>query len=212
MKKQRTNWLIERFEDQLLERNFEHLPERSQFRKTHLNGFQNMIYNVTDYDDLSIVDVFVGLRNDAIEQLAIPFLQGANRHINDLNTIVTSIRHFLPESPNRFKVYSPKDAQVVVNQSIDFLQQHGFAVLEKLQNLNNLNALLNDLTQKELKWCANPYNRAVRALIAARLAFHPDFELLAQYYLDDLDRRYTIPKHLNRFKELVVFLESYSVN
>ncbi|MEM6700665.1 MAG: hypothetical protein AAF599_19830, partial [Bacteroidota bacterium] len=135
-----------------------------------------------------------------------------NQHVKDLNTIVASIRSFLPNIPNRFKLYTPKDAQNTVNQSIDFLNNNGFGLLEKLHTLTHLNALLNDLNQKDLKWSANPYNRAVRALIAARLTFHPDFERLAQYYLDDLDQRYTIPKHLNRFKELVVFLENYSVN
>ena len=129
-----------------------------------------------------------------------------------MNTIVTSLRSFLPNTPNRFKIHTPKDALQVVNLSTNFLGQNGFVLLERLNPLANLNILLNDLHQKELKWSANPYNRAVRALIAARLTFHKDFDLLAQYYLDDLDRRYTIPKHLNRFKKLIVFLENYSVN
>lgn len=209
---QRATWLIERFKDQLPTHDFEHFPARHQFRKSNSKGFQNIIYSVTNYEELSIADVFIGLRNDAIEQIARPFLQGANQHLHDLNTIVASIRSFLPESPNRFKICTPKDAQNIVNQSITFLDQNGFALLEQLNSLGNLSTLLNDLKQKELNWAANPYNRAVRALIAARLTFHKDFDLLAQYYLDDLDRRYTIPKHLDRFKELVIFLENYSVN
>ncbi|MEO1256907.1 MAG: hypothetical protein AAFY41_18760, partial [Bacteroidota bacterium] len=131
----RAIWLIERFKDELPIHGFEHIAARHQFRKTTSSGFQNIIYSITDYDDLSIADIFIGVRNDAIEQLAQPFLQGANQHINDLNTIVSSVRSFLPDSPNRFKMYNPKDAQSIVYQSIDFLNQNGFVLLNQLDQL-----------------------------------------------------------------------------
>ena len=67
---QRATWLIERFRDELPNYDFEYIPARHQFRKRSPNGFQNVIYSVTDYEDLSIADVFIGVRNNAIEQLA----------------------------------------------------------------------------------------------------------------------------------------------
>ncbi|MEM9849281.1 MAG: hypothetical protein AAF847_15455 [Bacteroidota bacterium] len=209
---QRATWLTERLQDALHATEFRHIPQRNQFRRITTDGFQNIIYSITNYDDLSVADIFIGVRHEAVEQLVQPFVQGVRGFTADNNTIVTSIRNYSKAEQTRFKIRSPKDADVVIEQSVIFLNEVGFRLLDQLDQITTLNEVLNDISHKKLKWSLNPFNRAIRAIAAAKLAFNPNFDLLLQYYLDDLEQRHTIPQHLSKYKQLAAFLQTYSVN
>ncbi|MEM9886449.1 MAG: hypothetical protein AAF849_11210 [Bacteroidota bacterium] len=209
---QRASWLIQRLQDLFEQSDFQHVPSYNQFRKTTQNGFQNIIYSITNYDELSIADIFIGVRNEAVEQLVRPFVQGLGGFTQENNTIVTSIRNYQEEEIERFKIYTPKDTHFIVEQSSLFLNSFGFQLLDELDQIASLHEVLNDISQPKSKWSLNPFNRAIRGISAAQLAFYPNFDLLVQYYLDDLERRYTIPEQLSKYKQLAAFLRTYSAN
>lgn len=208
----RQYWVLERLKDAFSTTTFEHLPEYHQFRATFNGGFQNIIYSFSHYDDLSIVELFMGIRHDAIEQLAHPFTQGLQSFTNESNTVVASIKAYQEGGFERFKVTSPQTANDIVEQTTNFLTQEGFLLLDHLKVIQSVDQLLNDLSISKHLWSLNPFNRAVRGITAARLVFRPDFDFLIQHYKDDLERRYTIPEMMERYMQLAKFLETYSMN
>ena len=146
---QRDAWLIHRLQDVFVGTDFQYIPAHNQFRKTNANGFQNMIYSITNYEDLSIADVFIGVRNEAIERLVQPFVNNISGFAAHSNTIVTSIRNFQSTEQGRFKIYTPKDATLIIEQCTNFLNENGFELLEQLTQMTVLNEVLNDILKKD---------------------------------------------------------------
>ena len=194
------------------EKGFQYLARQNQFRRSTPTGFEAIILSVSHYDDLSLLEIHLGIRNEQIERLAFPFTNGVESFAPDSLTIVSSIGKLKGVKYERHELIDLPSIKQVSSQIIDFLQSKGLAFLENYASITQIDAALNLAPQTPTPLMPNQAHRCLRAITAARLNDHSQFEQLTLTYRQRLIDLHTPAPLVNRYDRLVNFLIGFNVN
>jgi len=99
-------------------RGFGFFPDQKQDRKSTQNGFQNIIFSISEAQNVFWVEVNFGVRFEFIEQIAQQFLNNSFGYRPAANTLVISIGKFLEIKYFRYKVSNQEDFDKVINVNV----------------------------------------------------------------------------------------------
>ncbi len=187
-------------------------PELNQYRRSAEEGFQCVIHSWSHYDDISMLEIHVGIRLDAVEGLAFPMTNGLPGFVPDSMTLVTPLAKLRGRRHHRYKIESEKDVEEAVDEIKKWLKEDGLPFLEKYSNLEAMDALFNDQPAKLLPYIHNAANRCLRGITLAKLTGRDNFERLVRIYRQQLELQHATDVTREKYERLVEFLRAYSEN
>lgn len=187
------------------------IMEQKQFRKATQNGFQNIIFSVSETQKEYWVEVNFGVRHEFIEQIAQQFLNNAHIYRPSANTLVTSIGKFEEKKYFRFRVVEEDDLDNIIEQIIDFFNEKGFAFLEKADSLFFIEETLNDSPTMPCRYLYNQVHRCFKGAIAAKLTDNTHFNMITNFYRHFLIKNGTDDDLLN-YERMITFLLHFNAN
>lgn len=208
-------WLPKSFqilEDFFSQNGYHFLQIGNQFRKETKGGWQNVILGFGHYEDCTYVEVSFGSRLNIVEQLIAPYSHGLWGYQAESNTTITNLAKFQKEAHLRFEIRDEADLFRMAAHLRDFFRKEGFAFLDSLSNIGELDKLFN---QDPTNACLVSFNhqlRSFRALAIASLNQNPNWEELAEYYRGLLDK-YSSPRVvIDRFNDFSHYLATTALN
>lgn len=171
-----------------------------------------MILGFGHYEDCTYVEVSFGSRLNIVEQLIAPYSHGLRGYQAESNTTITNLAKFQKEAHLRFEIRDEADLFRMAAHLRDFFRKEGFAFLDSLSNIGELDKLFN---QDPTGACLVSFNhqlRSFRALAIASLNQNPNWEELAEYYRGLLDK-YSSPRVvIDRFNDFSRYLATTALN
>lgn len=187
------------------------IMEQKQFRKATQNGFQNIIFSVSETQKEYWIEVNFGVRHEFIEQIAQQFLNNALGYRPSANTLVTSIGKFEEKKYFRFRVVEDDDLDNIIEQIVDFFNEKGFAFLDKAISLVFIEDTLNDSPTMPCRFLYNQVHRCFKGAIAAKLTDNTHFNMVTNFYRHFLIKNGTDEDLLN-YERMITFLHHYNAN
>ena len=191
--------------------NFDLALDQKQFRKATQNGFQNIIFSVSETQKEFWVEVNFGVRHEFIEQIAQQFLNNTQTYRPSANTLVISIGKFQELKYFRFKVTDEDDLNKTLEDVKVFFEETGFDFLENTQKLSKIDDILNDSPSQPCRYLYNQVHRCFKGIIAAKLTDNNNFTTITNIYRHFLLKNGTDDDLLN-YERLVSFLHHYHAN
>jgi hypothetical protein len=185
--------------------------EHKQFRKATQNGFQNIIFSISETQKEFWVEVNFGIRYEFIEQLAQQFLNSARGNRSSGNTLVISFGKFQNLKYFRFRITDENEMHRISEEIKDFFMQRGFRFLEEVACLQKIDDLINDMPTKPCRYLYNQIHRCFKGVIAAKLTDNHSFTTITNIYRHFLLKNASDEELLN-YERLVSFLHFYSPN
>ncbi|CAH0994571.1 hypothetical protein EMA8858_00681 [Emticicia aquatica] len=190
---------------------FSLLMDQKQFRKSTQNGFQNIIFSVTETEKVFWIEVNFGVRYEFVEQIAQQFLNNARGYRPSANTLVISIGKFQELKYFRFKVTDELDFGRIVEEIILFFTKRGFDFLQKAETILFIEEILNDSPTMPCRYLYNQVHRCFKGAIAAKLTDNQNFTTIANIYRQFLLKNGTDEELIN-YERLITFLHHYNAN
>lgn len=214
-----SNMILSKFEVKFYQRlegffqphNFDLVLDQKQFRKATQNGFQNIIFSVSETQKEFWIEVNFGVRHEFIEQIAQQFLNNARGYRPSANTLVISIGKFQDLKYFRFKVSDDEELNTILAEVKSFFEDIGFGFLDDVNNLLKIDDILNDSPTKPCRFVYNQVHRCFKGLIAAKLTDNSNFATISNIYRHFLLKNGTDDDLLN-YERLVSFLHHYNAN
>lgn len=194
------------------ERGFIAIPQYKQYRRLTPLGFQCVIFSFSHYPEGSLLEVHLGVRADAVEQLAFPFTNGLPGFRQDSLTLVTPMAKLYNLPFERFDLANQQDILQASRKITYQLDTKGWAFMERHSRLESLDDLFNTRPSDNLSIVHNQANRCIRGLTIAKLNQCRNLPELGQLYRQKLDQLPTTQKIKDGFNRLFSFLISYSPN
>jgi hypothetical protein len=185
--------------------------DQKQFRKSTQNGFQNIIFSVTETEKVFWIEVNFGVRYEFVEQIAQQFLNNARGYRPSANTLVISIGKFQELKYFRFKVTDELDFGRIVEEIILFFTKRGFDFLQKAETILFIEEILNDSPTMPCRYLYNQVHRCFKGAIAAKLTDNQNFTTIANIYRQFLLKNGTDEELIN-YERLITFLHHYNAN
>ena len=185
--------------------------DQKQFRKATQNGFQNIIFSVSETQKEFWIEVNFGIRHEFIEQIAQQFLNNARGYRPSANTLVISIGKFQELKYFRYKVTDEEELDRILEEVQIFFKQTGFDFLDDTNNLKNIDDILNDSPTKPCRFVYNQVHRCFKGIVAAKLTDNGNFSTITNIYRHFLLKNGTDDDLLN-YERLVSFLHHYNPN
>ncbi len=182
-----------------------------QFRKATQNGFQNVIFSISETQKEFWIEVNFGIRYEFIEQLAQQFLNNTRGNRSSANTLVISFGKFQNLKYFRFKVTDEDELYKILEEIKNFFKNRGFRFLEEAAGLEKIDDLLNDMPTKPCRYLYNQVHRCFKGVIAAKLTDNHSFTTITNIYRHFLLKNGSDEELLN-YERLVSFLHFYSPN
>ncbi|MCS7019220.1 MAG: hypothetical protein RMJ87_13025 [Cytophagales bacterium] len=198
-------------EPHLSEQSFVMLPALKQFRKTTSTGFQNIILSFSGRNE-TFLEVNIGVRHHAVEEIAQQFLDNLPEFRQEANTLVVSIGKLADTKYFRYKINCQDDIQHCAQQIMDFMHERGFHFLNESGSLANLNKIFNEHPQLPVKYLYNQIHRCFKGIIVARMCHHPQFVPLVETYFEVLQRLGAPERTLMEYDRLANYLLHYCPN
>jgi hypothetical protein len=190
---------------------FDLVLDQKQFRKATQNGFQNIIFSVSETQKEFWIEVNFGVRHEFIEQIAQQFLNNARGYRPSANTLVISIGKFQQLKYFRFKVTDEEDLSRILEEVKVFFEKTGFSFLDKANNIRNIDEVLNDSPTQPCRFLYNQVHRCFKGIIAAKLTDNTNFTTITNIYRHFLLKNGT-DEDLLSYERLVGFLQHYNAN
>ncbi|MEM6321896.1 MAG: hypothetical protein AAF960_29825 [Bacteroidota bacterium] len=209
---ERNNWLYERLAKHCEPKGFNLLPNKHQFRRRTELGFQTLILSTSHYDDITIFELHLGIRNEVIEKMAFQFTNGLPLFQRDSMTLVTSMGKLQGLAFQRFDIKKEADAEGAMRQVALFQETVGWGWLEKHQGAKAIHGALNKLPLEKTILMSNQIYRCFRGLVAAKLTNQFNYAELELEYRDYLKWLRAPDYQLLIFDRLRRFLKDYSAN
>lgn len=214
-----SNMILSKFEVKFYQRlegffqlhHFDLVLEQKQFRKATQNGFQNIIFSVSETQKEFWIEVNFGARHEFIEQIAQQFLNNARGYRPSANTLVISIGKFQDLKYFRYKVTDEEELNKILEEVKSFFEEIGFDFLNNAIKLNIIDDILNDSPTKSCRFVYNQVHRCFKGLIAAKLTDNSNFATITNIYRHFLLKNGTDDDLLN-YERLVSFLHHYNAN
>lgn len=201
----------QRLEEFFQSKGFDLMMEQKQFRKSTQNGFQNIIFSVSETQKDFWIEVNFGVRHEIIEQIAQQFLNNARGYRPSANTLVISIGKFEEKKYFRFKITNEEDFSNTTNEITQFFEEKGFNFLEKAISLKFIEDILNDSPTMPCRYLYNQVHRCFKGVIVAKLTDNHHFTTITNIYRNFLLKNGTDEDLLN-YERLVGFLLHYNAN
>ncbi len=201
----------EQLESYFLLHNFDLQLNQKQFRKVTPNGFQNIIFSISETPKEFWIEVNFGVRNEFIEQIAQQFLNNAHGYRPSANTLVISIGKFQDLKYYRFKVTDEEELNGIMEEVKIFFEKKGFDFLNNNNSLKNIDDILNDSPTLPCRFVYNQIHRCFKGIIAAKLSDNRNFTTITNIYRHFLLKNGTDDDLLN-YERLVSFLHHYNAN
>ncbi|MCS6967670.1 MAG: hypothetical protein RMJ44_00905 [Cytophagales bacterium] len=195
----------------LKEEAFFPMPELKQFRKITPTGFQNMILSFSGRNEI-FLEVNIGLRHNAVEEIAQQFLDNLPEFRKEANTLVVSIGKLSETKYFRYKIKCHDDIHQCSEQIMDFMQERGFRFLNTSGSLQALNKIFNDQPNLPVKYLYNQVHRCFKAIVVARMCAHPQFLDLLNTYYCTLQKLGVPDRTLMEYDRLANYLLHYCPN
>lgn len=196
----------------LAERDYFFMPQLNQFRRVTPTGFQCIILNWIPGENGHVLEINLGVRHDAVEDLAQPFTSGLPELQSNNFTLFTSLGKLFEQPAARFAIRSEADIWPAIQAIQKGILSRGISFLERYTRLENVDNLYNSDPNSPLMYLHNHLHRCMRAIAIARLSLRPDFERLAASYREQLTRMGVTDLVLDRYDRLWRFLRTYSLN
>ena len=190
---------------------FDLVLDQKQFRKATQNGFQNIIFSVSETQKEFWIEVNFGVRHEFMEQIAQQFLNNARGYRPSANTIIISIGKFQDLKYFRYKVTDEEELNKILEEVKSFFEETGFNFLDKTNNLISIDDILNDSPTKSCRLVYNQVHRCFKGLIAAKLTDNNNFATITNIYRHYLLKNGTDDDLLN-YERLISFLNHYNAN
>ena len=190
---------------------FDLVLDQKQFRKATQNGFQNIIFSVSETQKEFWIEVNFGVRHEFIEQIAQQFLNNARGYRPSANTLVISIGKFQDLKYFRYKVTDEEELNKILEEVKSFFEETGFNFLDKTNNLISIDDILNDSPTRSCRLVYNQVHRCFKGLIAAKLTDNNNFATITNIYRHYLLKNGTDDDLLN-YERLISFLNHYNAN
>ncbi|MFT5618934.1 MAG: hypothetical protein ACI85I_002169 [Arenicella sp.] len=204
--------LYDKLYDFFVEHEFEMNAPKKQFRRLTNNGFQNVLFSTSEYEGEIWLEVNLGVRINAVEQIVQQFLDNQKGFREDAMTVIVSVGKLTNNKYFRYKVVNEDDLESVCLAVKEFMRTQGFQFLNVYNKIESLDSLLNKNPHKPTHYLYNQVHRCFKGAVLARLNFNPKFEqiiLKYHHFLATLNAKQT---HLERFDKLETFLTHYSPN
>jgi hypothetical protein len=206
------NALVNQLLPAMGEQGFEWIEAFRQFRKKTSFGFQCVILSVSDYEDLSIVELHFGIRFDRVENLAFPYTNGLKGFSRESMTLVVPVGKLLNQTYYRWDIAQKEEVRDVTIESLQLINEQGLPFFKKYATLPALDELFNGEVGKKVPLLNNPIHRCIRGITIARLSQRADFDQLVKSYRQSLQELFAPGLTLKKYDELVRFLTSYQDN
>ena len=190
---------------------FGFLTDQNQYRKSTQNGFQNIIFSISESHNVFWVEVNFGVRLEFVEQIAQQFLNNSFGYRPAANTLVISIGKFLEKKYFRYKVSNEEDFDLVTQEIRSFFEEKGFAFLKKADSLNFIEETLNDSPTMPCRYLYNQVHRCFKGIVAAKLSDNHNFSTITNIYRHFLLENGT-DEDLLSSERLILFLHHYNAN
>ncbi|MEL6133478.1 MAG: hypothetical protein AAFR59_08965, partial [Bacteroidota bacterium] len=205
-------YIAEQLSNFLLPMGYEALEGKKQLRRYQSSGFQNIIYSISTYTDSVWVEFHMGIRIDAVEQMAGKFTRTLPGWQQDAHTVVVSEGKLVGSPYLRRTAQNVHELDQIVAAFHSFWQTEGASFLNAHASVRGVDRLLNTAPDQKNKYLPNQAHRYIKGITAAKLAQNPHFAALAQQYLQAFD---TLPNgHLwiNEYRKLTAYLSGLSLN
>ena len=183
-----------------------------QFRYPTPIGFKCIILSISHYEDCALLEIHLGVRADAVENLAFPFTNGLPGFKKDSLTLVTPLAKLFGKNFERFEIRSKADMSPIISQVQDQLKEKGFSFLQEYSRLDNLDYLYNQNPIDPVHLIHNQVNRCIRGITLARLCQSTEFTNLGILFEQRLKNLYATEPVLDGYQRLLRYLHTYSEN
>lgn len=204
--------LYEKLYDFFDEHEFEMHASKKQFRRFTVNGFQNVLFSASEYEGEFWLEVNLGIRIDAVEQMVQQFLDNQKGFHEDAMTAIVSIGRLTNNKYFKYKVVSEDDLESVCLLIQEFMHSQGFQFLNAYNKIEAMDSLLNKNPHKPTQYLYNQIHRCFKGTVLAKLNFNPKLGELIEKYQTFLIVLNAKQSHLERFEKLKTFLLTYSPN
>ncbi|MDX2301299.1 MAG: hypothetical protein NW226_00810 [Microscillaceae bacterium] len=194
------------------EHGFDLVLEKKQFRKKNASGFQCIIPSVSVYQQVAYIEIHLGLRHQAVEELLVQFSNHPLEYQSDTCTVLVSIGKLLNRKYFRYKAHTEADIRRIGEDIQKFMDEQGLHFLQEASKIMVLDSLLNAEPEISNIYCYNHFHRCLRGIILAKMTQNPDFERLGRIYKQNLLRHHVPLEQSRNFDKLLNFLEKFSLN
>ena len=191
---------------------FEMLAGKKQFRKNVENGFQNVIFSPSVYENECWLELNLGSRHKEVESIVQQFLDNYREYQQDTNTVIISIGKLTNNKYFKYKAIDKDDLLLVCDQIKIYMKQGGFSFMEQCSSVAHLDKLFNKMPSKPCRYLYNQSHRCFKGLVIAKLSNNNKYQVIKNIYRSALKTYGAKQGYIQNFDKLAGFLEHYSVN
>lgn len=188
---------------------FELLRSKNQLRRMISTGFQTIMLSVSEYEDVCMIECFLGVRIEDIEEIVLPYTRTSPIFYEDALTIIISYGKYLGKPLKKFKARSVDDLDEIVHILIQFLWKEGMPFFDEYGNVDKMDLLINSDPHTPSNFFFNQENRCLRGITAAKLTQNPKYYDLVFMYEHILEKLPNGSLLLKPYRMLVSHLEEW---
>jgi hypothetical protein len=196
----------------LATQNFYPFPAQHQLRRNKTFGFESVVVSVSSYEDVSLVEFFLGIRHELVEKTAFQFTNGHKAFAPNSHTLLVSMALLLGKKIQRYSLKTQDEIEGVVSDFLENLKEVGYDFWQANQSLEQLHNLFNSNPSEPLRAVSNELIRAVKGTVISKLIQNPNHEELEELYFHKLSNNGTPKEMLDNYLRLIGLLRLHSYN
>lgn len=156
------------------------------FTRSFPNGFQKIYVPLYDYNPLFVFSLTIGIRLDAVEDIANQFSGGVGPGQAQTTTSLTQLGYFTQEDRKEYEVSTREEIDSALSDLTPLINSKILPFLDQYQNVLSLDDAIN---RKKLSGfdSTHPLSHAMASIILAKLANNPLFSALVAEYKKSLE-------------------------
>lgn len=193
-------------------RGYEWMASGQQFRKQHAHGFNAVVFSPSVYDDEVILEVSLGSRHRLVEELVSSIgKQGLSNGQHGFSAI-TTLGKQLELKHKRLRAGNPEQTRELGDALLEFFENGGFELMEKLAGRAGLHQALNHEPSKPSLFANNQLLRCFRGLAIAHVIDASNLHSLAEVYEARL-QKLGAPAEMHRsFIRMFEYFRAFGLN
>ncbi len=191
---------------------FYQIPSVHQLRRDTGFGFENVVVSVSNYEDLSMIEFFLGVRHDLVEKTAFQFTNGHKAFAPNSHTLLVPMALLNGQKIQRYKAKNIDELEAIVLDFKQQLKEVGYDFWKANQTLAQLHELFNSEPQKPLRAVSNELIRCIKGTVISKLINNPQHEDLEDVYFHKLSNDGTPKELLDNYLRLIGLLKLHSYN
>jgi hypothetical protein len=174
------------------------------FTRSIPNGFQKIYVPLYDYNPLFVFSLTIGIRLDAVEDIANQFSGAMGPGQAQTTTSLTKLGYFTHENQKQYEVSTREEIDSALSDLTKLINSKILPFLEQYQDVQSLDDAIN---RKRLSGFDSTQliSHAMASIILAKLANNPSFSALIAEYTKSLEN--FPPPDRERFDRLASSLQ-----